>query len=252
MHLIATVGAINVTEGTAALRTINFVSSDNALYEILVEVRKDTFDYRPDYVRVATKFLHLLVVPGIPPLMDIKCASAALCFDNGEDKTFVNPSSRLALRAECSLDEGSDCQDPMSYYWRLTTPEGVDLNVEPEMSTTGLNAVDMAVSPEFFAQYPSQTRIHVTLTATNGNDVDGTVSLYIYINFPPVGINGAEKGTCEVTPSYGVAMVDTFFISCSDWTDPEGIDISSYRVLSKFSVMSGRQPSHHLTSIFRP
>ena len=87
-------GAINTTEGFLTLKTSFFHSSDNQLYEILLEVRKDTSEYRPGYIRESVKTLHLLVVPGVPPVMLIQCADPALCYTDETGKTYINPSSR--------------------------------------------------------------------------------------------------------------------------------------------------------------
>ena len=61
-------------------------------------------------------------IPGVPPLMTILCADPALCFSDALGRTYINPSSRLALKAWCSIDEGSDCSEPMTYEWLITLP----------------------------------------------------------------------------------------------------------------------------------
>ena len=38
--------------------------------------------------------------------MTILCADPALCFSDALGTTFINPSSRLALKAWCSIDDG--------------------------------------------------------------------------------------------------------------------------------------------------
>jgi hypothetical protein len=159
------------------LDTRSFTSSANQLYEILLHVKKDTPNYPhiyPNNERISKKTLHLMVVPGTPPLMNILCADPALCFTDATGNTFVNPSSRLALKAWCSIDEGSDCSDPMTYEWVLTLP-GSDTTVDGalENSPTGLTNEEVAFFPSFFNLYPNQEVFHVGLSATNGLDSTG-------------------------------------------------------------------------------
>ena len=47
------------------------------------------------------------------------CADPVLCFPNEHGQLLVNPNSRLALRAECSVEDGSDCTHEMLYQWKL-------------------------------------------------------------------------------------------------------------------------------------
>jgi hypothetical protein len=162
-------GALNTTKGTLNLDTRSFPSSDEQLYEILLEVRKETPNYPPNNVRISTKTLHLMVVPGTPPVMGILCADPALCFTDSNGNTFVNPSSRLALKAWCSLDEGSDCSGPMTYEWVLTLP-GSETTIDGavENSPTGLTNQEVAFFPSLFALYPTEEVFHVGLSAKNG------------------------------------------------------------------------------------
>ena len=220
-------GAINTTEGMLTLETAFFHNSDSQLYEILLEVRKDTSDYKPGYVRVSVKTLHLLVVPGVPPLMMILCADPALCFTDETGKTYVNPSSRLALKAWCSLDEGSDCTEPMTYQWKITLPNQEEsLDKVLNYSSTGLQNSEVAISSAFFEEYPDEQVFFVGLTAYNGLNSMGKTLLYINLNQLPTG------GQCNVEPLHGVSMVDSFYLSCDGWIDPEDIGIQLYLVSS--------------------
>ena len=106
--------------------------------------------------------------------MGILCADPALCFTDSTGKTLVNPSSRLALKAWCTFDEGSDCSEPMSYSWIMTIPGQEDtLQKAIDLSPTGLNNIEMAIAAEFFNFYPSQEKFYVGLNATNANGVLG-------------------------------------------------------------------------------
>ena len=169
-------GGLNVTGGSILLDVNSLHSANNQLYEIILEVRKDTSEYKAGYVRVAEKSIQLLAVPGIPPLMMILCADPALCFTDSTGKTFVNPSSRLALKAWCSLDGGSDCSEPMTYSWVITLPGQTESVPEAlSNSPTGLENIEMAISSEFFTAFPNQDVFYVGLTAWNANEAEGTI-----------------------------------------------------------------------------
>ena len=46
-----------------------------------------------------------------------RCADPALCFNDAIGNVYINPTVRMALKATCSQDSGSDCSDPMKYQW---------------------------------------------------------------------------------------------------------------------------------------
>ena len=179
-------GALNISTniGYLSLDVDLFHSSEYTLYELILEVRKNTSEYQPGFIRVAERSLQILAVPGIPPLMGILCADPALCFTDSSGKTFVNPSSRLALKAWCTFDEGSDCSEPMSYSWIMTIPgQEETLQKAFDLSPTGLNNIEMAIAAEFFNFYPSQENFYVGLNATNANGVLGIEHIFIGIYF---------------------------------------------------------------------
>ena len=237
-------GAINVTGGIAKFETTSFHSVEQ-LYEILLEVRKDTSNYKPGFVRITTKIIHLKIVEGVPPLMKILCADPALCFSDSSGKTYINPSSRLALKAWCSLDEGSDCSEPMKYKWIVSLPADMDtlLDKVEENSPTGLENIEVAVSSNLFFEYPNEEIFYLGLTATNSFGTVGQTVLYLYLNKLPFG------GSCTVSPTYGISMLDDFFLSCENWSDPENAGIAYYLVSSK---SNGQEASLARVSYFDP
>lgn len=220
-------GAINITEGIVTIDTVVFTETEQ-LYEILLKVRKETFSYKPGFIRTSIKKLHIMIVSGIPPVMMILCADPALCFTDSSGNTFINPSSRLALKAWCSLDEGSDCSEPFTYEWVIKLPGESDLlPITPEQSPTGLDNIEFAIMTEFFKEHQSENAFHIGLTAMNGNEATGATLLYININQVP------KDGSCSVTPTYGVSMVDKFILTCDGWIDPENAGIKQYLITSE-------------------
>ena len=80
------------------------------------------------------------VIAAVPPIMEIgrrrnslditilrqlfcsECADQLLCLVREGGKLFINPSSRLAVKATCSTKGGSDCSG-LEYQW-YTRPQG--------------------------------------------------------------------------------------------------------------------------------
>ena len=88
---------------------------EDALYDILLEIRKDT--------RNTTVSITVEIIKAIPPIMEIECADPLLCLIGEGGKLFINPTSRLAVQAQCSTKGSSDCSK-MSYQWFIKKPGG--------------------------------------------------------------------------------------------------------------------------------
>ena len=95
-----------------SVKSEQFVKEDT-FYDILLEIRKDT---RRTEVSIA-----LEIIKAIPPIMEIECADPLLCLVGEGGKLFINPTSRLAVRAQCSTKGNSDCSK-MSYKWFIRKP----------------------------------------------------------------------------------------------------------------------------------
>ena len=105
-------GAINYTLGMITLASKQFLKEET-LYEILLELRKDT---RNVTVRTTVK-----IIAAVPPIMEIECADPLLCLVGEGGKLFINPSSRLAVKALCSTKGNSDCSS-LTYQWSIMHP----------------------------------------------------------------------------------------------------------------------------------
>ena len=100
---------------------------------------------------------------------------------------------------------------------------------------------------DFFALGPANTKeeFTVTLSAVNGNGIEGTCQLsiilaeasiknvskgltkmHLHVNHPPV------NGSCAVVPNFGTFLVDKFTLKCKDWVDPEDKGIRKFRAYS--------------------
>ncbi|KAK8779497.1 hypothetical protein V5799_019173 [Amblyomma americanum] len=81
----------------------------------------------------------------------------------------------------------------------------------------------MALSDDFFkVYYPTFGDFVARLTVTNQWGVSGVSDLFLHINKPP------ENGICSFEPQEGRALMDKFKAACSEWTDPEGLDIEFF------------------------
>ena len=58
--------------------------------------------------------------------MKVQCAVEALCFADESGQIYVNPTSRLALEARCSVEDNSNCKEEMRYQWSIN-----DKNMHP-------------------------------------------------------------------------------------------------------------------------
>ena len=78
-----------------------------------MELRKDT--------RNVTGSIIVEIIAAVPPIMEIECADPLLCLVGDGGKLFINPTSRLGVKALCSTKGGSDCSS-MSYQWTIMIP----------------------------------------------------------------------------------------------------------------------------------
>ena len=79
-------GPINYTAGQLTLPSYKFFKK-GALYEIMLEVRKDV-------TRVAYAYIQIEIVKGTPPLMQISCGDPALCRKDEKGQVYINPTTR--------------------------------------------------------------------------------------------------------------------------------------------------------------
>ena len=93
---------------------------EETVYEILLEIRfsvislppslppPDKLNCRKDTRNVTVTIL-AEIIAAVPPIMEIECADPLLCLVGEGGKLFINPTSRLAVKAECNVRGNSDC-----------------------------------------------------------------------------------------------------------------------------------------------
>ena len=74
--------------------------------------------------RANGNLIHSLIYVRTCMLLCFSCASDGLCFPDASGQLFVNPTSRLALKGHCSVEDGSNCVSEMTYYWKLRDQNG--------------------------------------------------------------------------------------------------------------------------------
>ena len=183
-----------------------------------------------------------------------RCADPSLCFPDATGQLFVNPSARLALRAECSVEDNSNCKADMVYRWNLKDTNGtvkgcksaqiVKSNqcfssIFQDLTDTELEAYfangndnqEVAVAKSFFMHPTGNTlmdKFTIGLDTTNGDGVNSLNMIFMKINKSPTG------GLCNVEPPEGTAIITEFELICQDWNDPEEIGIKHYTIASKW------------------
>lgn len=108
-----------------------------------------------------------------------------LCLIGEGGKIFINPSSRLAVKATCSLKGGSDCSNPFSYEW-FVRPKGSMNDSIASLANTDYAIgctddpydcnSDLALTTTFFSTFDNYSVYNVELGATNGQGGKGKLS----------------------------------------------------------------------------
>jgi hypothetical protein len=97
--------------------------------------------------------------------------------------------------------------------------------------TSGQSNTDLTILDNLFTDYPSQIIWKVELTVSlvsslfTNQTFQGTSSMQIYVNFPPL------SGICGVSPTQG-NTTSLFTITCNSWTDPDG-SVTNYAFYGK-------------------
>ena len=111
-----------------------------------------------------------------------RCAKPTLCFSDAAGQIYVNPTSSLAVKASCSISDGSNCKPELRHKWEISGKDagGNDVPVAPNLleahSSTGLAQVDLGMKASFFTSGLVGDFFKLSLTATNGDDADGNLS----------------------------------------------------------------------------
>ena len=94
-------GPINYTAGQLTLPSYKFFKK-GALYEIMLEVRKDV-------TRVAYAYIQIEIVKGTPPLMQISCGDPALCRKDEKGQVYITLELMIMTHCPANLPAFSCC-----------------------------------------------------------------------------------------------------------------------------------------------
>jgi hypothetical protein len=83
----------------------------------------------------------------------------------------------------------------------------------------------IVIFPTVFDLFPQYSRWQVRLHATLADGTEGASYTTLVSNSPPTG------GTCSISPLAGDAVNTLFDITCTGWTDDDGVD--EYQILGK-------------------
>ncbi|XP_066983276.1 polycystin-1-like protein 2 [Macrobrachium rosenbergii] len=233
-------GRILVEGGTLELNTVQLRKAI-ATYRIVVVMAKDT--------RKAEGSIDVELVPGSPPMVDVKCQIAKMCRFTS-DGMFINPSSRLALMGSCN----EDCYGSLGYSWSIYTyvnetetlvPDGINFMVNPDQA-------NMVINNELFTAYNDVLEFHVKLTIMRLVDKEkGEGLMYLLINTPP------GRGQCTLSPpkgrllaentsdidpatgkprQLGRALTEDFYCACLNFVDDQNDKITKYTFFLKHTV----------------
>lgn len=184
-------------------------------YEILIRI--DPPDRNQSWSGI-----QLVLLEQIPPSITIQCQTASLCYPHVPIGQKINPV-RVGLIGVCT----ESCSGQLTYEW---TVFGVDTDTSDEVMLedaskymVGLNDVKLALGKEFFDEYyPKYLDFSLKLSVINEAGDRGESDIFIHINQPPTG------GDCNITSDGSTALIDTHYVSCWNWIDPEFKPIEYY------------------------
>ncbi|CAN8007810.1 unnamed protein product, partial [Ixodes pacificus] len=220
-------GLVNISGGALEWSTIVFYKP-NVTYEILAKLEKP--DRPPSWGAI-----QLVLMEKVPPSISVQCQTEKLCYPNDPIGQKINPV-RVGLIGLCI----ENCDGEMVYSWEVFGSDNLtEVYLEDARDyLVGATEQKMALSDDFFkVYYPTFGDFVARLTVTNQWGVSGVSDLFLHINKPP------ENGQCSFEPNEGRALMDKFKASCSDWTDPEGLDIEFFAFWETLAVIV----QHHRT-----
>uniref|UniRef100_A0A0P4W127 PKD/REJ-like domain-containing protein n=2 Tax=Scylla olivacea TaxID=85551 RepID=A0A0P4W127_SCYOL len=188
---------------------------DIGTYEIEVLVSKDE--------RSRKASLQIEIVDGLPPILSMECASPGLCITL-EDGVLVNPCKRIGIVADC-VDA---CEELQQYEWEAVAKDGMQFPYNDAHFPNGYNDIQLMFSSQFFMDYPSVTSLHISLKATTTGTAVGESTYFFKVNQKPKG------GTCVLQEmGQSRALIDSFFVECEGWMDPDEHGIKNYVITCK-------------------
>nr|XP_027215322.1 uncharacterized protein LOC113808185 [Penaeus vannamei] len=189
-------GRINITGGLLELNTMQ-LRATNCTYRFCAVMYKEFPSVRTEgqwdrEPRKAEGCMNVGVVPGSPPLVEIKCQVPKMCriTDRG---TIINPNSRVALMGSCAdLCWGNLLYSFKIYAVKGGEPERIENDVDYMIGHTKPN---MVIVKKLFTDFPDVLEFHIKMGVVRVMDGEvGVGTMFLLINTPP------EGGTCTLHP----------------------------------------------------
>ncbi|XP_029455901.1 polycystic kidney disease and receptor for egg jelly-related protein [Rhinatrema bivittatum] len=146
------------------------------------------------------------VIPGSPPTISV------MCIENC--RRILIPTERFTLSGKCL-----DCSKTSrpEYEWSLFLQNDIEQEVEVDIdwasqTSTGRSIAYMSIHALTFIHIAERSYTLV-LKVTTWTGAPSIFRYSFYVNSPPRG------GACNISPSYGIALITPFVVSCNGFID---------------------------------
>nr|XP_033806805.1 polycystic kidney disease and receptor for egg jelly-related protein [Geotrypetes seraphini] len=157
------------------------------------------------------------VIPGSPPAIIISCIENC--------NSILIPTERFTLSGKCL--NCSKTSRP-EYEWSLFLQKNISQEEELDFdwasqTSTGRSIAYMSIHALALLPFTERSYILI-LKVTTWTGAPSILKYSFYVNAPP------KAGTCNINPAYGIALMTSFVVSCSGFTD-QNLPLS-YKVLA--------------------
>ena len=160
------------------------------------------------------------------------CKLSLKCSSNG-DFTKINSNDQLDLIGSCL----TGCDSSSTYTFNLYafssgSGQWILFINSSYYFTSGKSNTGFSILKNLFTDNPSlviwkvELIVSVASAQTTNQTFQGTTSMKIMVNFPPI------PGICDVNPKKG-NTTNIFYITCDTWTDLDG-NVEKYSFYGKY------------------
>eukprot|EP00466_Bigelowiella_natans_P016499 jgi/Bigna1/132871/aug1.19_g7579 len=199
--------------GTNTININTSILQGDATYELIANATGVSSSLTDSEPRVASASHQFQTVSTAIPIVSSSLATHDVAIVNGAYK--VKPNARVVLNATVTEIDTTPQSNSVSYSWAwVCTKGGLDLTT-PGVLLSAINKPTIALAAESLVAGQSYT-FRVSATKTNSLlGLTGSSEVSFIVNTPP------SLGSCGVSPSSGVALVDMFVMTCALWEDED-------------------------------
>jgi hypothetical protein len=150
----------------------------------------------------------------------------------------INANDQLDLKGSCLIGcNGNSSINTYNLYMHSSiTNQWIPFTNSSYYYQTDLTPNSfLTIRQNLFEDFSSQIIWKVELVVNNEN-VYGSTSMLLYVNFPP------KSGSCDINPKNGTTS-SQFQIICKNWVDSNG-DVTKYSFYSKKKIFDFRKTPH--------